>query len=389
MKRANVDIILAICVSVLLLSGMVMVFSASAVRANLNYDGSITYFFTKQVIWGVLAFILMIAFSNNDYRNLRTRRILFFMVISSVVFLLGLFVFGTRINGALRWYRLGFMNFQPSEWTRLAMIVYFAFYLSTNAERLTNFVSGLLPVLAILLINVALIMLQPNLSTALLLLMITGSMLFLSRARLIHMVSLVAPVVALGLLVIGTKPYQQARVYSWLEAISEPLKSGYQIKQSLIALGRGGLFGAGVGQSKQKFLFLPDSHTDFIFSILGEELGFIGTTAVLGIFLVILYRGIRISQKAPDDFGKFLAIGLTLNIVLYAFINVAVVSMLLPATGLPMPFISYGGSNLLFLGISVGILLNISRQSSGAAAFDITDFKNQKSNGYRAALTVD
>jgi len=155
--------------------------------------------------------------------------------------------------------------------------------------------------------------------------------------------------------------YQLDRVLSWYNNISNPLGSGYQIKQSLIGLGNGGIFGTGIGTSKQKFFFLPDSHTDFVFAILGEELGFIGTTVVLILFLVILWRGVSIARRANNSFAQFLAIGLTMNLVLYALINAAVATMLIPTTGLPMPFLSYGGSSLLFAGISIGILLNIAK----------------------------
>jgi cell division protein FtsW len=168
------------------------------------------------------------------------------------------------------------------------------------------------------------------------------------------------------------------------------MQSAYQIKQSLIGLGRGGIFGQGLGQSKQKFFFLPDSHTDFVFSILGEEFGFIGTSLVLILFLIIFYRGIRLAFRAPDAFGKFLAVGITVNVVLIAFVNASVVSMLLPATGLPMPFLSYGGSNLLFLGVSIGILLNISRQTEGrSSATNWTEFSQKREQLFQTVITAE
>jgi cell division protein FtsW len=388
MKRTNFDIGLTIAISLLLLIGMVMVFSASAVRADLKHETP-TYFFTKQLLWGFLAILLMVAFSRIDYKKYNQKNFMWILIGLSLLFLVLLFPLGTRINGALRWFRFGPLQFQPSELSRLAMVGFAAFYLTTFHDKLDNFLSGLFPILGVLFIHLILILLQPNLSTALMFVMISGALIFISRAKISHILTMVAPVVPVGLYIIGARPYQLRRIASWWQAITDPAQAPHQVKQSLIAMGCGGFFGQGIGQSRQKYLFLPDSHTDFIFSILGEELGLIGTTLILATFLYILYRGIRIANHTSDEFGKFLAIGLTLNIVLYAFINIAVVTMLMPATGLPMPFISYGGSNLLFLGVGVGILINISRQTSAApSGLNTHGFKNQNSRFNRPAYTV-
>jgi len=331
--------------------------------ANSNF-GSLTYFFRKQILWGFLALLVMIIFSKINYRKLKQHRFPLLLVVSAILLLAGLPIFGTTIKGATRWYHLGFFNFQPSEFAKLALIIYFAHFLSTRQDKIRNFKNGLLPLLIVLMLTLVLVLIQPDLSTTLMTVLITGAMLLLSRARLRHILGMLLPVFPFVIYIMTTNNYQTKRISDWLVAWDNPLKAGYQIKQSLIGLGRGGWFGHGLGQSKQKFFFLPDSHTDFIFSVIGEEFGYIGTTLILILFLVIFFRGLRLATKAPDLFGRYLAVGITLNIVLFAFINAAVVSMLLPATGLPMPFISYGGSNLLFLGMSVGILLNISRQPS-------------------------
>ena len=363
MGKNKVDYILAGSVTMLFLIGLIMVFSASSIMADSRY-GSLTYFFSKQIVWGFVALLVMIAFSKINYRKLKQHKIPLLLIVLAIVLLAGLPLFGTTIKGATRWYHLGFFNFQPSEFAKPALIIYFAYFLSSRQERIRDFKTGLMPLLVVLSLVLALILIQPDLSTTLMTVLVTGSMLLLSRARLKHILAMVLPVVPLAIYVMSANSYQTKRISDWLAAWDNPFHAGYQIKQSLIGLGRGGWFGSGLGQSKQKFFFLPDSHTDFIFSIIGEEFGYIGASLILILFLIIFFRGLRLAVKAPDLFGRYLAIGITLNIVLFAFINAAVVSMLLPATGLPMPFISYGGSNLLFLGISVGILLNISRQPS-------------------------
>ena len=367
MGKNKVDYLLAGSVTALFLIGLIMVFSASSIMADSNF-GSLTYFFRKQIIWGVVALMVMIAFSKINYRKLKQNKFPLILIVTAVLLLAGLPFFGTTIKGAARWYHLGFFNFQPSEFAKLALIVYFAYFLSTRQERIRDLKKGLLPLLVVLSVVLFLIVIQPDLSTTLMTMLVTGSMLLLSRVRLRHILAITMPVVPMAIYVMSANSYQTKRIKDWMAAWDNPFNAAYQIKQSLIGLGRGGWFGHGLGQSKQKFFFLPDSHTDFIFSIIGEEFGYIGASLILILFLIIFFRGLRLAVKAPDLFGRYLAIGITLNIVLFAFINAAVVSMLLPATGLPMPFISYGGSNLLFLGISVGILLNISRQPSVSGA---------------------
>jgi cell division protein FtsW len=293
------------------------------------------------------------------------------------------------VNGARRWYHLGLMNFQPSELARIALIIYFAQALSSAKKDLTKFKKGILPLFAILSIVLVLIMLQPDLSTALMIALTTLAMLFVSNVKLRHLAFLISAAVPLVVYKLFNS-YQINRVIDWVNSWNNPLSANYQVKQSLIGLGRGGYWGEGLAQGKQKFLFLPDSHTDFIFAIIGEEFGFIGTSLILLIFMVILFRGLKIVRHTSDAFGKFLTLGITINIVLYAFINAGVVSMLLPATGLPMPFISYGGSNLLFLGISMGILLSISRNiTAHEQSANWSDFKSRREQLYNRVVTVE
>ncbi len=259
---------------------------------------------------------------------------------------------------------LGLSDFQPSELAKIALIIYFANIFSRKGEILRNWKKGLLPHVLIFMTVVTPILFQPDLGTVVMISLIISVMALLSNIRFKHVLAGITLVLPAVILKVQTSGYQLTRIKNWWDNFSNPLGSGHQIKQSLIGLGKGGIIGTGLGGSKQKFYFLPDSHTDFVFSILGEEAGFIGTTFVLLCFLVILWRGISISKRAPNTFTQYFTIGLTMNLVLYAFINVAVVTMLLPTTGLPMPFLSYGGSSLVSVGLTIGILINISRHAN-------------------------
>jgi len=254
------------------------------------------------------------------------------------------------------------MSFQPSEIAKIAVIIFLAQKLSKKGIDKLDFKSFLLPIYILVGSILFLILIQPDLSTTLMIAGIVILMLFVSRVKQSYLMYTSLSFLPLGLFMMGRNNYQVLRVKNWLNSIMDPMLASHQVKQSIIGIGRGGVAGNGMGESKQKLFFLPDSHTDFIFSIIGEEFGFIGASIILALFMVILVRGLRIARKAPTGFAQFLALGVTLNIILYAFTNVAVVTNLFPATGLPMPFVSYGGSHLMFMGISVGLLLNISRK---------------------------
>lgn len=360
-KRKN-DGILVGAVTILLAFGMIMVFSASAAVANENY-GSPIYFFAKQILWGFVCFFAIFIFSRFDYNNLSKTGIPLIGVILAIGLLVAVLLWGNVINNARRWFALEFMSFQPSEFAKLIVIIYFADIFSRKSAKIRDWKNGLLPHVLILLLILIPVYLEPDLSTTLMIFMIVATMAFLSNIRSKHVLAGGIFLVPAILLKSGLSAVQNSRVSDWINNISNPLGSSYQIRQSLIGLGKGGLIGTGLGTSTQKNHFLPESHTDFVFSIIGEEFGFIGTTIVLILFLVILWRGIAIARSAKNPFGQFLAVGLTMSLVLYAFINAGVVTMLLPTTGLPMPFLSYGGSSLLFVGVTVGILINISKQA--------------------------
>jgi len=354
------DIFLIAAVTILLTTGLIMVFSASAVMAHEKH-GSVLYFSQKQIFWGFLCVFSIFIFSRLKINFTMRKGIPLYIVLTSAALLIGLFIWGDLVNGARRWYDLGIASFQPSEFAKFALIIYFADILTRKGKLLHDWKKGLLPHLIILILILIPIYLQPDLGTVIMISLVISVMVFLSEVRFKHIIAGAMFLLPAIILKFKGSSYQLDRVLSWYNNISNPLGSGYQIKQSLIGLGNGGIFGTGIGTSKQKFFFLPDSHTDFVFAILGEELGFIGTTVVLILFLVILWRGVSIARRANNSFAQFLAIGLTMNLVLYALINAAVATMLIPTTGLPMPFLSYGGSSLLFAGISIGILLNIAK----------------------------
>ncbi len=378
-KRKN-DGFLVGAVTILLASGMIMVFSASAAVATENY-GSPIYFFIKQIIWGFLCFTAIFVFSRYDYNNFSRFGVPLIGIITAIGLLIAVLIWGEVINNARRWFVFGPMSFQPSELAKLAAILYFADIFSRKETQLRKWKQGLLPHFIILLLVLIPVFLEPDLSTTIMIFLIVATMAFLSNIRIKHVLAGFVLLIPAIFLKLNLTNVQNSRIASWLEHFSDPLGSSYQIKQSLIGLGRGGIAGTGLGASKQKYHFLPESHTDFVFSIVGEEFGFIGTTIILILFLVILWRGIAIARAAKNPYGQFLAVGLTMSLVLYAVINAGVVTMLLPTTGLPMPFLSYGGSSLLFVGITVGILINISKQAH-LKSFEerISDTKEKQRN---------
>jgi len=387
MNKIKNDIFLVVAVTILMATGLIMVFSASAFIAQEKF-GTILYFSYKQILWGFLCFLAIFGFSRINYTNFSKNNIPHINIIISFVLLIGLFFLGEKVNGAQRWYRISFASFQPSELAKIATIIYFAYIFSEKSEKLRDWKKGLLPhVISFLLIFIP-IMLQPDLSSALMIAIIIGVMALLSNIRFKHMLAGFLFIIPGIYLKMQSSDYQVLRLKQWWENLFNPLGSGHQIKQSLIGLGRGGFIGEGPGSSVQKFYFLPDSHTDFVFAILGEEIGLIGTTAVLLLFMLILWRGIAIAKNAPNPFGQFLAVGLTMNLVLYAVINAGVVTMLLPATGLPMPFLSYGGTSLLFVGVAVGILMNISRNSKKKSLSDRVNQYQQNRNELSQTLIM-
>jgi cell division protein FtsW len=389
LAKSKNDIILVAAVTVLLTLGLIIVFSASAVVAHEQY-GSVLYYLRKQIFWGFLSIFSIFLFSRIKLELFSTRFVAIIGVILSFLFLIGLFPFGSVVNGAKRWYNIGFASFQPSETAKLALIIYFAYIFSQKGSQLSDWKKGLLPQTLVFGLILIPIFFQPDLGTVIMISLIIGTMALLSNIRLKHVFAGLLFMAPALLLKIKSSGYQIDRLRDWYNNLNNPLGSGYQIKQSLIGFGNGGLFGSGIGTSKQKFFFLPDSHTDFVFAIVGEELGFIGTTVILLLFIAILWRGISIARRAGSPFEQFLAVGLTMNLVLYGMMNAAVATMLIPTTGMPMPFLSYGGSSLLVVGISVGLLINMSRRINASTLNGrVSQFRNSRKELHRSLIMTD
>jgi len=361
-KRTTPDFILIIVTLTLLAVGLTMVYSASAIWAEYKFNDS--FFFAKrQMLFAAVGIVALFFIMNIDYwtwRSWAKVMIIVCFVLLVIVLIPGI---GNMRNGSRSWIGVGAFSIQPSEFMKLAMIAFLAKYLSERQKLITSFRKGLLPALGIVFLAFGLIMLQPDLGTGTVMVGTSIVMIFISGARISHFVGLGL----LGLLgfagLVLSAPYRMKRITSFLDPWEDPLGSGFQIIQSLYAIGPGGLLGLGLGQSRQKFFYLPEPQTDFIFAILSEELGFIGGSFVILLFALLLWRGIRIALGAPDLFGSLLAVGIVAMIAIQVMINIGVVIGLMPVTGITLPFLSYGGSSLTLMLLAIGVLLNISRYS--------------------------
>jgi cell division protein FtsW len=362
LKKSTPDFILIIVTLTLLAVGLIMVYSASAVWADYKFDDS--FFFAKrQLLFAAVGVFAMFFIMNVEYwtwKNWAKVLIIICFVLLVLVLIPGI---GVLRNGSRSWIGVGAFSIQPSEFMKLAMIAFLAKYLSENQKYITSFRKGVLPSLLLVFTAFGMIMLQPDLGTGTVMVGTCVVMIFISGARVMHFAWMgLAGLAGFAALVVSA-PYRIKRITSFLDPWEDPLNSGFQIIQSLYAIGPGGLFGLGLGESRQKFFYLPEPQNDFIFAILAEELGFIGGTFVLLLFALILWRGIRIALGAPDLFGSFLAVGIVSMIAIQVMINVGVVTGLMPVTGITLPFLSYGGSSLTLMLMAVGVLLNISRYS--------------------------
>lgn len=361
-RMARMDIGLFIAVLVLLGFGIVFVYSSSFAVAQQRFGGS-DFFLARQTIRALLAIASFMIFINVDYHIWGRLSNLFY--VASII-LLVIVLFLPEINGARRWISIGQFSFQVSDFARMALIMVIA----RNCERAGDEIKNWNVLSKILLktgIVYGLILLEPNFSTALILALIGLMMLFLSGARFIHLATLAVSTIPVMFVLVLKTPYRKARITGFLNIISEQSNLGYQAFQSLIGLGNGGIFGVGLGKGEQKFFYLPEPHTDFMISILGEETGFIGLLIIISIYAFIIFRGMKISLNAPDRMGQLMSFGFTSVITLYLLFHAAVGTGLVPTTGIPLPFLSYGGMSLIFMMSSVGILLNISSQADVSA----------------------
>ncbi len=362
MKGATgtVDGILLTAVLCLLASGTLMVYSASSAAAQVHFGDSL-YFLKRQLIWVASGICLLLFAMRLDYHQWQKAAkplFLFTLLLLVLVLVPGL---GKVVNGARRWLGAGSLYVQPSELAKYTMVLFMSVWLTARRDALDSFWRGVLPVLSVLGVVFALILKEPDLGTALAIAGTVFLLLFTAGGRPLHLGALLFLGVCGVVGLILAEPYRIRRLTAFQDPWSDPLNTGYHVIQSLYALGSGGIFGVGFGMSKEKFLYLPEPHTDFIFAVLGEEFGMAGTLLIVGLFGLLAWRGLRAALHAPDLYGTLLAAGITMTIFLQAMMNIAVVTASMPVTGIPLPFLSFGGSALVVTMGAVGILLNVSR----------------------------
>lgn len=365
-RRSGVDFELMIATLVLVVYGLIMVFSASYYKAQASalYDYDGLYLFKRQAFGAVLGLVVMIVMMFISYQMLvRWKYVILVtaMVLLLIVFIPGL---GVNLNGSSRWLKLGPLPaFQPSEIAKLAMIIFTAATINVNRYRMGRFRYAVIPNMVILIMMCLLLFFQPNYSSVIILCLLVFIMMYVGGAKGLHLVLLGAVGGVAGFFMLMTENYRRGRVTTFADPWAYAQEGGWQVIQSLYGIGAGGVTGRGLGNSRQKYLWLPYGESDFIFSITVEELGLIGAIMLIALFMFIVWRGIRIAAKAPDMFGSLLATGITSLIGIQALMNIAVATASMPVTGVPMPFFSYGSSSLVIFMAMIGIMLNISRQA--------------------------
>src|SRR5687768_10052330 len=364
-RKLKSDKLLFTATLVLVCASLVMVYSSSAVIGLEQYGQRPSYFLFKQATFALLGLALMPLLMRVDYRYYRQPAVIW-TALAIVGLALVAVLFGPRINGARRWFAFAGIGVQPSEFAKVAVIFFVAAILERRMDRIDEIRYSLVPVGLILGGAVGLIMLQPDLGTALSIIVIVMAMVFAAGINYRYIIGLLLVSVPAAYVVLISAEYRRRRLTVFLDPWQDPLGGGFQVIQSLIAVGTGGVFGRGLMAGVQKLFYLPYPHTDFIYAVIGEELGLLGATLVLVCFCVIAWRGLRTAMRAPDRFGAFLALGLTAMIVVQAFFNISVVLGLLPTKGIPLPFVSFGGSSLLMSMIGMGILLNVSQYASSS-----------------------
>jgi cell division protein FtsW len=361
-RKLSPDVWLFGVVLALVFLGVVMVYSASAIIAADRF-GDPFFFLKKQLFWALLGGGLLWAALRLDYRRLERLVVPLLIVSIALLVLVLLPPFGQAINGTRRWFRIGPLSFQPVELAKFALVLYLASFLTRRAEAIRSFWQGLFPILLVAGTMALLTFVQPDLCNSLALVVLTLVLAYLAGARVKHMAWVAAAALPLVALAVALKPYRWRRMVTFVNPWDDPQGSGFQIIQSFLALGSGGLTGRGLGGSKQKLFYLPEPYTDFIFAIVGVELGLLGALGVIALFAVLIWRGLRVGLRAPDPFGSYLALGLTVMLATQTLVNLGVVTGLLPTKGLPLPFISFGGSALSMTMLSTGVLLNISQHA--------------------------
>ena len=359
-QRNHIDLSTLITVLILMVLSLGVVYSASATWAMEKFGESnrLLNLHALKVLLGLVALFVGMTIDYRKYKKLTKPA-----VILSIIFLTITLVLGGEVKGATRWLRFGGLSLQPSEFAKFALLFHLCALISTKGDAIRDFKKGFLPMMVWIGSVAGLVLLQPNFSTGSMIILMSMVMLFISEAKFAHLFGTVGAAIPVLAAVAFVRPHVMARIKSFIDGSASGGHLNYQLLQGIIGFGNGGLFGVGPGLSKQRDFFLPESYGDFVFSIVGEEYGLIGTVVFMGLFVVLLSRGFKIAKNARDDFGRLLAIGITSVITLYALVNAGVTLGILPTTGLPMPFVSYGGSSLLFTSFAVGVLLNISAQT--------------------------
>ncbi len=360
-RRGKMDFWIFITIAVLLAIGTIMVFSSSAAYAYSKF-GDTYYFLKRQLIWLVVGFAAMLFTANFDYR--RYAKLSPWLIGVTLLLLILTALVGFELNGAKRWLGTSSFSFQPSEILKITLIMFLAYIMSKNYRKMGTFLIGFILPIAITGGFAFILYKQPHMSCALIIVAVTAIMMVLAGTKIRYFIAAVGAMIPIVVYIVLTKEYILTRFLTFLDPFADTSDSGYQVIQSLYAIGSGGLFGRGIGRSLQKYLYLPEPYNDFILSILAEELGFVGVVAVIFLFGLLIWRGFRVANNAPDRFGSLMAAGITALIAVEVVINIAVVTSSMPVTGMPLPFFSYGGTSLVFLMADMGILLNISRYAT-------------------------
>ena len=362
-ERNGIDLTFLFLVLILLSIGLIMMFSAS--YASSYYEtGDSFYYIKRQLLFAVVGLVMMLAIANIDYHILHRFA---FLIYAGTLFLLVVVLIVPTREDAKRWINLGFTTFQPSELAKFAIVLIFAHLISVNYERMKNPRYGVWPFLVLLGVVVMLMLLEPHLSGTILIVSIGVVMMFVGGTDLKWFMLggvLIGVAIVAAVLIPGVVPYAMDRLQYWIDPWSDPQNKGFQTIQSLYAIGSGGLMGVGIGNSRQKHLYLPEPHNDFVFSVVCEELGFIGATLIILLFVLLIWRGYVVAMRCRDRFGSMLAVGLTTQVGVQTVLNIAVVSNTIPNTGISLPFFSYGGTALVMLLCEMGVILSVSRQTN-------------------------
>ncbi len=362
-RSQNVDAVLLGIIIALVVGGIIMMYSASFAYAYYNENGDSDYFFRHQLIYAVIGMVLMFGVSLYPAEKLKKYNLLV-LGISTILLIIVLFL--PEISYVHRWIDLGFTTFQPSEITKFAIILFGATWADSHADKMHTAKWGVLPFAAVLGISAVLLLLEPHISCTVIVMLLGATMMFVGGTRMSWFIGMVS-VAAVGVLAVifsGAVGYSSTRIEVWLDPFADPLGDGWQNIQALYAIASGGLFGEGLGNSRQKYLYISEPQNDFVFSVVCEELGFIGAALVIALFVVFIWRGFTVSVSNPNRFCKLLGIGITAQVGWQALLNMAVVTKLIPNTGISLPFFSYGGTSLVMLLFEMGVLLAVSRGST-------------------------